>query len=315
MARAPRTVSTGLLRIDKPSGPTSHDVVRQVRRAFGQREVGHTGTLDPMATGLMLVTLGRATRISRYLEATEKRYTAEIELGKATDSYDAEGAVTEEAHVPETLGQAEIEAALTQLRGRIAQAVPAYAAVKVGGEALYQKARRGESFDLPVREIEVFELRLLSYQRPRFRIQTRVSKGTYIRSLAVQIGALLGLPAHLTALRREQVGDHQVSDAVSLEALAEMGADTPLIGMADALAFLPSLQLDADGCTDVSFGRPLRVRQIMRYPRRGQPSEASPTVCLLDADGRLWAVARLTEAGLNGGPPEERALAYDCVFA
>lgn len=295
----------GVLLLDKPQGITSHDLVSGTRRALGQREVGHTGTLDPMATGLMLVTLGRATRISRFLEATEKHYEGTITLGRATDTLDAEGQTTGEAPVPE-LAAGQVAQVFTSMVGPLEQRVPAYSAVKVDGERLYQKARRGEVVEAPVRTIEVGAFELLGLRGPELDFRVRVSKGTYVRALAVEVGARLGLPAHLSRLRRTQVGGFRVEEAQTLEGLGRNNAR--LRSPAEALEHLPTLPVDANGAQDVRHGRPLKGGQLPPSVPRGWARVL--------AGPELIAVAEvLLDPEARAAAPAERAVAYACVLA
>lgn len=314
MASRPRTMATktreppvdGVLLLDKPQGITSHDLVSGTRRAMGQREVGHTGTLDPMATGLMVVTLGRATRISRFLEATLKHYEGTITLGRATDTMDAEGQTTHSAPVPE-LGEEAVAAVFASMVGPLAQVVPAYSAVKVDGERLYQKARRGEVVEAPVRTIEVGAFELLGLRGPELDFRVRVSKGTYVRSLAVEVGARLhGLPAHLSRLRRTQVGEFRVEEAQTLDGLDRLKARlrTP----AEALAHFPALEVDAQGAKDVRHGRPLLARQVPATVPGGWVRVLDGPELIAVAEVRLDPEAR-------AAAPGERAVAYACVLA
>lgn len=234
----------GILRVDKPVGPTSHDIVGRVRRALGTRRVGHTGTLDPFASGLLLICVGPATRLSQVLTGMPKTYEAEALLGVRTDTDDCEGVVVAERDGAEALEASDIEAALASFRGRILQTPPPFSAKKVDGEAAYRKARRGESVELAPVEVDVEALERLEWQPPRLRLRVRCSSGTYIRALARDVGEALGVGAHLTALRRTAIGSHAVEGAVSGEAL-----DDP-----DALAaaWLPvRTALDHLTCVDV----------------------------------------------------------------
>ncbi|MBH1989438.1 MAG: tRNA pseudouridine(55) synthase TruB [Myxococcaceae bacterium] len=202
----------GILLVDKPKGITSFDLVAQVRRTHGIRAVGHTGTLDPFATGLMVVLLGRYTRFSHYITSEDKVYEAEVLLGQGTDTDDCDGQVVSEAWV-HSLETEEIEAALQQFMGKQLQVPPIYSAISIGGERAYKKARRGEQLELPAREIEIFELKLLKrVDHHRFCFRAHVSKGTYIRALARDLGRTLGFPAHLTELRRTRVGHYDIKD-------------------------------------------------------------------------------------------------------
>lgn len=313
---APRIASkpamTGVLLVDKPKGMTSHDVVGAVRRIFGQREVGHTGTLDPLATGLMVLALGRATRIARFIEAADKRYDGTVVLGRATATFDGEGEVTEERSI-EGIDAEKIRAALRGLEGTIVQRVPAYSAVKVDGERLYARARRGETVEPPEREVTIFSLAMKSFDTPELAIETHVSKGTYIRTLAVQIGAALGVPAHLGALRRTSVGAHRIESARTLDRL--QGTADELVRMEDALAHLASIRLDGRLAGDVGHGRPLSAGSLHRIET---PSFlAGDAVLLLSPEGELCAVgiATLDQARLASADPADRALGYACVLS
>ncbi len=315
--RAKRPVTTGVLLIDKAKGISSHDAVKLVRRAFGQREVGHTGTLDPMATGLMVVMLGRATKVARYVEAADKRYDGTIVLGRSTTTYDAEGETVEEvpAERVQAVDGAAIQTAIAGLRGTIEQEVPAFSAVKVDGERLYAKARRGEVVERPRRTVHIRALEATRTELPEVDITTEVSKGTYIRTLAVQVGEALGLPAHLSMLRRTHVGRFSVEDAHDPETLEPEGAS--LMTMAQAVAHLPRLSLDDSALKDIQHGRPLRLRQV-RSQLEGHPVELSvdDPIALLDGQGALVAVGHLSQPPgsllkCEGG---ERALRYACVL-
>lgn len=312
---ASRPASSGLLLVDKPGGLTSHDAVARVRRIFGQREVGHTGTLDPMATGLLVLTLGRATRLARFVEATEKEYVGIVRLGRATTTFDAEGETTAEAPVT-GIDEAAVRAALASLTGRIAQAVPAYSAVKVDGQRLYARARNGETFDTPVRQVDILELELTGLALPDLTIRARVSKGTYIRSLAVQIGDALGVPAHLAMLRRTRVGAHAVETAKSLEALE--GRASELVSLETALPELPGIDLDAARTLDVRHGRPLPVDVLDALdPERRRALHAEDPLRLSSPSGDLLAIGLLEHEGseLAALPRGARAVRYACVLS
>lgn len=213
----------GILIIDKPQGLTSHDVVGVVRRAAKTGKVGHAGTLDPMATGVLVVAIGTATRTLEYLTAHDKRYTATVHLGQNTTTYDAEGKITFafEGELPDFSA---IENAVASQRGTIQQVPPIFSAIKQDGEPLYAKARRGEAVEVPAREVTIHQLDILEWSPPELKIDVRCSKGTYIRSIAYDIGAALGVGGHLTALRRTASGAFNEAQAHSLE---EIGAATP----------------------------------------------------------------------------------------
>ncbi len=213
----------GIVLVDKPAGWTSHDVVARARGLFGQPRIGHTGTLDPFATGLLVLCLGRATRLAEYLSAHEKEYTGEAALGVETDTADAEGAVTRRSPVPE-LGPADLARVAASFTGRVAQVPPAFSAVKVGGQRAYALARRGEAVELAPREVEVLELVLELAGRDRLRLRVRCGAGTYVRALARDIGRALGCGAHLSALRRTRAGAFRVEDAMTMEELERLAA-------------------------------------------------------------------------------------------
>jgi tRNA pseudouridine55 synthase len=208
----------GLLLVDKPSGVTSHDVVDHVRRASGIRRVGHTGTLDPAATGLLILCVGPATRLSDFLVGMDKVYEGAMRFGIVTDSYDLDGKVVEERPVPD-LSEAEIQAVFDQFTGEILQLPPMVSAVKVGGERLYKLARRGESVEREPRRVTVKELALLDYQPPDAMFRVRCTRGTYARTLCYDVGEMLGCGGTLASLRRTWVGHHSVENAAPMDAL------------------------------------------------------------------------------------------------
>ncbi|PZC48596.1 MAG: tRNA pseudouridine synthase [Chloroflexi bacterium] len=229
------TPATGLFLIDKPTGPTSHDIVQQVRRWTGVRRVGHSGTLDPMATGLLPVFVGRGTRLIEYLSDHQKRYSATIRLGVRTDTDDAEGATIAEAPVP-TLTLAQIDAALAPFRGAISQTPPAFSAVKVGGVTAHRAARRGQPVEITPRNVTIHELAVIDWQSPLLALTMTVSTGTYVRAIARDLGEHLGCGGHVVEMRRTGIGPVDVDEAHAPEALdaafaAQRGWDlaTPIV--------------------------------------------------------------------------------------
>jgi tRNA pseudouridine55 synthase len=214
---------SGILNLAKPAGWTSHDVVARVRRILGERRVGHAGTLDPMATGVLLVCVGQATRVAEYLTASEKVYRAVARLGLTTDTYDRMGQITATAPVP-NLNDGDIQNALGAFTGDIAQIPPAYSAVKQAGVASYRRARRGESVVLPARPVTIFAIRLLEWRSPDAVFEVECSPGTYVRSLVHDLGQALRCGAHLAELARLRSGRFKIEDAVTLEALADAAA-------------------------------------------------------------------------------------------
>lgn len=235
----------GILLIDKDAGMTSHDVVDAVRRRTGERRAGHAGTLDPLATGLLVVVLGRALRIVEFIEPHDKEYEVAIRLGRITDTDDAEGLVLEEREV--ALSRVEVETALARLTGEIRQKAPRYSAIKQGGRKLYELARAGREVQPPVRTVQVREFALLSWEPPVLRARVRCSKGTYVRALARDLGGSVG------TLRRTASGPFTVSDAVKVDGVLEpLPADT-------ALVQLPEVRLSAGEAERFENGRTLAV--------------------------------------------------------
>src|SRR5439155_22989264 len=242
--RAARRMN-GLLVIDKQAGMTSHDVVAMCRRILGERRVGHAGTLDPGATGVLVVGVGRATRLLRFVEDAEKEYVAEAVFGVTTTTLDAQGDVISEKDAS-GLSEEELRALLPRFVGEIDQVPPMVSAIKVGGEALYKKARRGEDVTREPRRVRVDELSLEAFdkgERAHARFRVRCSKGTYIRSLVADIGEVLGVGAHVSALRRTKVG--AFTDAESIP-VSDASEDT-LRPMESAVAGYPRRSVDEAG--------------------------------------------------------------------
>lgn len=285
MGRRGATALAGILPIDKPSGMTSHDVVARVRRATGEGRVGHAGTLDPAATGLLVVLVGRYTRLEPYLSAAVKEYEATVALGWETDTDDAEGEVTEVAAVPDGLFDTHAaQDALDGMLGERLQTPPAYSAIKVGGRVAHRAARAGDALELAPRPIEVLAADLLALD-PAARtwtIRVRVSKGTYVRALARDLGRALGSAAHLAALRRTRAGLLSLEDAVPLDDVledCEQGRVASLFADPLAVLGLPALEGDA---RRIATGAPLDLPA-------GMPEGALVAVTL---DGRLAGVYR-----------------------
>jgi tRNA pseudouridine55 synthase len=248
----------GILSVDKSAGMTSHDVVAAVRRITGQRRIGHAGTLDPLATGLLLLCLGRATRVVEYLMRGRKVYRATIRLGAATDTYDAEGQVVAVAPVAGLSG-ARVEEALAEFVGRIEQTPPVYSAIKSKGTPLYKLARQGRAVSPPPRQVEIEALELLAWNAPDLTVLVRCSPGTYVRSLAHDLGQRLGPGGHLTALRRLASGHWRVEDALSLDEVAEAfqkGLGPQIVHPLDeALLEFAAVVLDDEQASLVRHGR------------------------------------------------------------
>jgi tRNA pseudouridine55 synthase len=253
----------GLLNVDKPVGPTSHDVVVRVRHGTGERRVGHAGTLDPIAGGVLVLALGRATRLLEYLTGADKAYHAVVTLGVETDTYDAEGAVVAERAIPHDLTRERAERVLDDFRGDIRQVPPVYSAVKIAGKAAYERVRAGETVEIEARAVQIHRLDLAAFDPPTLELAITCSSGTYVRSLAHDIGQALGCGAVMSGLTRTAVGDFRLEDAVGWDDLRrafELGAWQDYLLPADrALGGSARVHLDADGVRRVEHGMPLPV--------------------------------------------------------
>jgi tRNA pseudouridine55 synthase len=252
-----KNVISGVLVVDKPVGLTSHDVVQIIRKGTGIRRAGHTGTLDPRASGVLVVLIGPAVRLSEFVSASDKRYQATIRLGSTTDTYDSEGAITSETssnHITEE----KFNEILQTYVGEIEQVPPPYSAVKVKGRKAYELARNGEEVELEPRKIQVYSLDVLEWDPPEVVIDAYCSSGTYVRSLANDLGESLGTGAYLIGLRRTKSGRFTLREAVPLRRLKEafQAGDwyKYLIPAADALGDWPALELDADQVDLVRHG-------------------------------------------------------------
>ncbi|MHC1785150.1 MAG: tRNA pseudouridine(55) synthase TruB [Anaerolineaceae bacterium] len=276
---------SGVLVVDKPIGLTSHDVVQIIRKGTNIRRAGHTGTLDPRASGVLVVLVGPAVRLSEYVSASDKRYQAVIRLGSTTDTYDAEGEVTSSAPVEITEEQFDTE--LKSFIGEIEQTPPPYSAIKIKGKKAYELAREGEEVELLPRKIQVYNLELLEWAPPEAVIDVYCSSGTYVRSLAHDLGEKLGCGAHLVGLRRTKSGRFTLRDAVPLRKLRE-AFDAGnwyqyLIPAAEALSDWHALELTHEQVESVRHGH-----RVPGNPGEGQwargISEAGELIALLEFD-------------------------------
>jgi tRNA pseudouridine55 synthase len=279
-----KNVVSGVLVIDKPIGLTSHDVVQIIRRGTGIKRAGHTGTLDPRASGVLVVLIGPAVRLSEYVSASDKRYQATIRLGGTTDTYDSEGVITSElpsAHITEE----NFDEILQTYVGEIEQVPPPYSAVKVKGRKAYEMARKGEQVDLEPRKINVYSLDILEWDPPEVVIDAYCSSGTYIRSLANDLGESLGTGAYLIGLRRTKSGRFTLREAVPLRRLKEafQAGDwyRYLIPAADALGDWPMVELDADLVDLVRHGHRIPAESGSKGWARGI-SQQGDLVALLE---------------------------------
>ena len=309
----------GALLVDKPSGPTSHDVVAFVRRLLKTKRVGHTGTLDPLATGLLVMLVGHATRLAQFLVADEKEYIADVRLGTATRTYDA--ASLDETAIRCPMDDVrwpmrdDVVRVLPDFLGTFPQLPPAYSAKKVNGIRAYEKARRDEPVDLKPVSVTVRELELLDTSaighRPSaidpslLRLRVVASAGFYVRSLAHDIGQVLGCGGHLEALRRTRVGRFRIEDAATLDVLEAQGprAVERLISLNELLADLPAVRLTAEGLRRAGNGNALAPEHLQggfrpRVDTGGEDLGAGDRVRLLDDAGEVLSVAEPRRDGL-----------------
>ncbi|MFD1213576.1 tRNA pseudouridine(55) synthase TruB [Arthrobacter sp. GCM10027362] len=286
---------SGLVIVDKPQGWTSHDVVGRLRRLAGTRKVGHAGTLDPMATGVLVVGVNRATRLLTYIVGTSKTYTATIRLGQSTITDDAEGEILTET-IAAAVTEDSIRAAAAALTGEISQVPSSVSAIKINGERSYARVRSGETVKLQARPVTVHRFDIHEIRRVRagklldVDVTVECSSGTYVRALARDLGSALGVGGHLTALRRTRVGPFGIEAAATLEELAE---DLAVLDLDDAArALFPVRELDAAEALDLSHGRRIAAGQ--------QAAPGTPPAAAFAPDGRL--VALLENRGVHAKP-------------
>ncbi|MBN1976290.1 MAG: tRNA pseudouridine(55) synthase TruB [Anaerolineae bacterium] len=302
-------MSDGILNLDKPQGPTSHDIVDRVRHLTGIRRVGHAGTLDPMASGVLLVCIGKATRVSEYLMAGKKVYRARVRLGITTDTHDAEGQVVASASVaPAAFSRAEVEAALARFKGTIEQVPPMYSALKHEGKPLHKLAREGIEVKREPRQVEISRLALTEWEPPECTLEVTCSPGTYVRALARDLGQALGCGAHLTGLVRLSSGDFFLEDAVTLETFARAAAEggwSDLLHPIDAaLAHFPALHLDAGAAQRLCAGQAVPPPCPPHEwgganeppPRYAGGTEGGTTARVYGPDGAFLALAAYDQA-------------------
>jgi tRNA pseudouridine55 synthase len=250
----------GILVIDKPRGWTSHDVVSKARRLLRERRIGHTGTLDPLATGVLVLCIGKATRIVRYLESADKEYLAECRLGVMTDTQDADGSVLESrSYAPPSCSA--VAEALAAFRGEILQRPPRFSAIKVGGVPSHRLARKGVVQELAERSVTIRDIGLLEYADPVVRFRLACSKGTYVRTLCSDLGLRLGCGAHLAALVRTRAGRFSLAEALTMEQFADLAAsgrtDEAAVSMDEALGDHPGIIVSAPDARRILHGNPV----------------------------------------------------------
>ena len=288
----------GILNVDKPAGWTSHDVVGFLRRRLGVKKMGHAGTLDPFATGVLVVCMGQATRVAEYLTASVKSYRAVAELGFTTDTYDVDGAEQSRAPIP-PLGEDDLRRALTAFEGEIEQYPPAYSAIKQDGVPAYRRARRGEQVELPARTVHIHEARLLAWNPPHLTFEVTCEAGTYIRSIADDLGQQLGCGATLIALTRTRSGPFGIEAAHSPDALAEAAATGSLAAhvhpLRDALYDLMPVQINAEEAIRLAQGQAIAApRAAAQHTGYALDADAQVRAILrYDAEDRLWRPAKV----------------------
>lgn len=291
-----RNAISGILVVDKPVGMTSHDVVETIRRGTNIRRAGHTGTLDPRASGVLVVLVGPAVRLSEFVSAADKRYQAILRLGSTTDTFDAEGHFTRQESAPVEVTEAQFEEVLSRFIGEIEQTPPPFSAVKVHGRHAYDMARAGEEVSLEPRKIQVHHLEVLEWALPEVVIDVHCSSGTYVRSLANDVGVALGCGAYLVGLRRTKSGRFSLRDAIPLRKLQEAFTAGNwaqfLIPAAEALSEWPAVELTPDQVEEVKHGH--RVKATL---------DAQPGLVRgVSMAGELIAVMDLAQA--EDGSPE-----------
>lgn len=285
----------GVALVDKPAGITSHDVVHRLRRTLHTRRVGHSGTLDPLATGLLVMAVGPATRFLQYLPLEPKEYVGTLRFGQETTTQDADGEVVREAPVPDDL-EARLVEVLASFCGLIEQTPPMYSAIKREGQPLYKLARQGIEVEREARTVRIDAIDLLDVAEGEARVRVVCSGGTYVRTLAHDIGAAVGCGAHLTSLRRTRVGKFLVEDAVAPDAVSS----ETLVPLAEALAPMDQVKLDAS--------EERSIRQGQRVGRQGVP-EGRP-ICLVAQDGTVVGIAR----GSAGQLQPECVLPHEATY-
>ncbi len=286
----------GLLIVDKPAGCTSHDVVRRVRKAVGQRSVGHAGTLDPLATGVLVVALGEGTKLVSHLQSDDKRYEVTIALGAETDSLDADGEVTETAKVP-PLDSAMVEQALLPFIGRHPQEAPKLSAIKLGGTPLHRRVRRGEDVEAPVREVELYGAKVDEVSQEVLRLSLHCGKGFYVRSLARDVARALGTRGHVKVLRRTASGPFSIDASLYGDQMTAHAIEERLIPLREACGALRRVDLNDEGVSHARHGRPIRPDVIVGEAWRDvSPDEA---LALFAPDGEPVALGRRVDDGIR----------------
>jgi tRNA pseudouridine55 synthase len=305
----------GILVIDKSVGPTSHDVVDAVRKILQQKKVGHTGTLDPLATGVLPLVLGRATKIARYLTGGDKKYRATFRLGITTQTLDAEGEVQDTR--PVNVDEGAVRKALAAFVGEVEQVPPMYSAKKIEGKRLYELARKGVEVERQPKRVRIYAIELIAWASPDITVDVHCSAGTYVRVLAQDVGERLGCGGHLKQLRRTAAGPFSVTDAVTLEALEAdpQSVSDHILPVARGLTDAPAIHVPLHAARMIASGHQLTVADLktLDVPEFG----SDQLVALWLDDGQLFAVARAVIASvqLPSSRRDQRALKTERVLA
>jgi tRNA pseudouridine55 synthase len=291
MTKLEKYTKSGLLLLDKPVGPTSHDVVSWVRRALGIKRIGHTGTLDPFASGLLILCVGKATRLSEYYLHKEKTYQFQMTLGATSDTYDRTGNIIYSTgpHQSEDVKKKQVLDLLNEFIGEISQIPPIYSGIKVKGKRLYEYARAGEEVEVKPRKVFIRELNLVKFNPPRLSMVARVSSGTYIRSLGHDIGQRLGVGAYLSSLRRTAIGSLKVESATSLGALIHGGIESAWLSIKDAFSDWNQVVLEGENLRRIENGNPIDAYGLIPIP----PENPQEPLLLLNQVGEVVCVAIL----------------------
>ena len=285
----PSRMSEGWILIDKPVGISSFDVVRRIRKKIGVKKVGHAGTLDPMASGLMIIAAGRVTRLLEYVLQKDKQYIFTIKWGESTDTLDAEGNVVSVSS--KTPSEAEVEQALPSFFGRQDQVPPQFSAISVGGKRAYSLARAGVKVELKARPVEIFSLKLLKHGENESTFDMHCSKGCYVRSLARDFAHKLGVCGHVSSLRRTKIEKYDVNDAFSLDYFLNMSDNTScFLSMGSMLDDIPVFEADELEAEKLCFGVPVEVCLPVGVFRVFRPCGAFIAICHCDPDGVLKPV-------------------------
>jgi tRNA pseudouridine55 synthase len=291
----------GVLLVDKKTGITSHDVVEKFRRRSRIKKVGHTGTLDPLATGLLVLCVGKVTRLQAYLMGMEKTYEGTIQFGWATDSYDSSGVPASEA-VEKNVEDIDFGPLVARFTGEIDQMPPAFSAKKIDGVRAYELARKGEEVKLKTKRVTVYEFTVLAVEGSRLRFRVRSSAGTYVRSLAHDLGQAAGVPAHLSSLRRTVIGNFRIEDAIGFDVMAEAGIETLLAAPHYQSLSEIDLPLEKVRVDWAQQGKMMQGQGVILTPPF--PLAMAQLIALGNPHDQLFAIGEVVNVLREGGPVE-----------